>query len=199
MKEAQIVSLILAAGSSSRMHKAKQCLSIHGEPLLKKIVQSAFESRAARTFVVLGHNPTENHRLIENLNIAITIHNLWNRGIGSSIKKGINDIVKVYPQASAILILLCDQPFVTTDYLNTLIDRFLKNEKGIVASAYGDTIGVPAIFDKQYFSALMGIADNLGAKKIIQDNSHDLLAIKFPGGEIDLDTPEDYEAFIQSL
>jgi hypothetical protein len=41
----------------------------------------------------------------------------------------------------------------------------------------------------------MEIADGEGAKKIIQSGGTDVELVDFPGGEIDMDTPEDYDTF----
>ena len=43
----------------------------------------------------------------------------------------------------------------------------------------------------------MALPDDQGAKKIIQQHSNDILTIDFPEGAVDLDTPDDYEHFIQ--
>jgi molybdenum cofactor cytidylyltransferase len=43
----------------------------------------------------------------------------------------------------------------------------------------------------------MTLPDDQGAKKIIQQHLQDVSLVDFPGGEVDLDTPEDYQRFIQ--
>jgi len=43
----------------------------------------------------------------------------------------------------------------------------------------------------------MALPDDHGAKKVIQQNPSDVVTVPFPGGEIDLDTMQDYDAFMQ--
>jgi len=72
-----------------------------------------------------------------------------------------------------------------------------KSAKHIVASAYGDTIGTPALFTGKYFDALMGLTGEQGAKILLKKYSEDLAAVDFPGGDIDIDTQEDYENLLK--
>jgi molybdenum cofactor cytidylyltransferase len=60
---------------------------------------------------------------------------------------------------------------------------------------YSGQPGVPVLFEKKYFKALMEIADEEGAKKIIQCHPDDVDVVDFPGGEVDLDTLDDYNTF----
>jgi CTP:molybdopterin cytidylyltransferase MocA len=52
------------------------------------------------------------------------------------------------------------------------------------------------LFHKSYFRKLRSLSDDEGAKKLITGNSSDVAIVPFPGGEIDLDTMEDYRAFL---
>jgi molybdenum cofactor cytidylyltransferase len=57
--------------------------------------------------------------------------------------------------------------------------------------------GVPALFDKTYYDQLLALPDDQGAKKILLQNRHDIWETDFPEGEIDIDTPDDYDAFLR--
>ena len=88
--------------------------------------------------------------------------------------------------------MLCNQPFVTAAVINNLVMAFRSNSKGIVASKYSGTVGVPALFGREYFAALAALSGAAGAKQIIADHTSDVVRVPFPKGTTDVDTPEDY-------
>ena len=90
-----------------------------------------------------------------------------------------------------VMLMLVDQPFVDATLLDRLISEKEKSGKGIVASKYSETLGVPVIFDKTYVEELLSLNGAEGAKKVIFENLHDTFAVDFPLGVEDLDTEED--------
>jgi molybdenum cofactor cytidylyltransferase len=188
--------ILLAAGSSSRMGQSKQLLPIAGEPLLLKTVMTAIRSQADNVVVVLGANEAAHRKLIQELPIDIITNPNWQRGIGSSLKKGLEKILLPGPHLEAIIVMVCDQPLLTIDHLNKLVQKFKNSKSKIVASYYSGMAGVPALFDKSLFNELLKIEDDSGAKQIIQHRKDLVQHVAFPQGSVDLDTPEEYQAFI---
>jgi molybdenum cofactor cytidylyltransferase len=77
--------------------------------------------------------------------------------------------------------------------LRQLIQMHLENKKPIVASAYADTLGVPALFDRSCFGDLLQLTGDSGAKGIILARRNDVTPFDFPAAAIDVDTAADYE------
>lgn len=190
--------LLLAAGSSSRLGQSKQLLKVNGQPLLQRTVQAAMESGIENIFVVLGANGEEHKNVISQLPIHILQHQEWQKGMGSSLKFGLKSIIEKLPGTQAILVLVCDQPFLTSSHLKNMVQEFEKGNADIVASVYQKTKGVPALISKQLFEKLFALGDEQGARKIIESHTGTIQTIEFPKGEIDLDTPEDLENFVKS-
>jgi molybdenum cofactor cytidylyltransferase len=94
--------------------------------------------------------------------------------------------------------MVCDQPLVTPETIAKLIAVYRITSCPIVASRYGDALGVPALFNRQHFGELASLDNACGAKQIIQKHAANAHAVEFPDGEIDVDTPEDL-ARINSL
>ncbi len=183
--------IILAAGSSSRLGKPKQNLVYKGQTLLQRAVATAAASVCNPVIVVLGANEQVIKPTIESDNINI-IHNPdWQEGMASSIGLGINALQKIDPKADAVVLMLCDQPFVDTALLNGLVQK--RSAKGIVASGYNDTIGAPVLFDTAYFDELTLLKGQEGAKKLLLKYPDDVVIVPFQLGGIDIDTVEDYE------
>lgn len=191
-------AIILAAGSSSRMGESKQMLNIHGQKLLVKTIKTVLASGTDNVVVVLGSNERAHRDLIAGLSVH-TVHNPeWEKGIGSSIKRGLVHITSKPSPPEAIMILVCDQPLLRSDYIANLQAKYEETGKPIIASRYAQTPGVPALFHKSYYERLLALPDGQGAKKILLQNRHDVYEIDFPEGQIDLDTKADYESFINS-
>lgn len=188
-----IAILVLAAGSSSRMGRSKQLLPINGKPLLLLSIEAALEVKAGQVIVVLGANREEHRKIIRHLPVDVVINEEWERGMGNSLKKGMQHVMASAPSTEAVIVMVCDQPMITGAHLDNLIRAFTTTKCPIVASAYGGAIGVPALFDQTLFNQLLHLRDQAGAKQIIESNAHGV--INFPGGEVDLDTPGDYKDF----
>ena len=194
-----IAVLILAAGASKRMGSPKQLLAWKNTTLLGNAVETAKASKAADIYVVLGANASAIGMAISKAGISAIANKDWQIGMGTSIAAGINYFIDENKSYQAVLILLCDQPLISTAYLDAMINNFEARDKGIVATKYGNKAGVPALFDQKYFKVLKALKGDKGAKRILERHSTDLLLLDAAGMEVDLDTGEDYNALLQRL
>lgn len=194
--ESRISIILLAAGSSSRMGQSKQLLEVHGKSLLLHSVQAAIESGAKSVNVILGANELAHREIIRNQPVSVLSNHYWKSGMGSSIKTGLNHIVRKYSDTEAVIIMVCDQPAITAAHLRSLMLKFKSSNSPIVASAYSGTAGVPALFSRSFFSNILMLKDEQGAKKLIEQFPDQVQRVEFPKGHIDLDTSEDYQKYI---
>lgn len=183
--------IILAAGSSSRLGRSKQLVKVNDVPLLLKTTMAALEALYSHVVVVLGAKAEEHKKLIAHLPIEIIIHTEWEKGMGSSLKTGLQHILKLKPKSLAIVVLVCDQPLLTSSHLTALRGAYRKTGKPIVASLYKETLGVPALFDQSLFPELLEIKDVQGAKIVIENHPGSVEPIPWTGGGLDIDTPDD--------
>ena len=189
------IAVILAAGSSSRMGKPKQFLKIDNETLIQKAANAAMDAGAGETIIIAGldHDliKTELHR--STIQVIVNPHS--ELGIGSSLKFGVQFVMKNFSDYDAAVIMVCDQPLVTSNHLGKIISEYKNTKSPIVASSYSGRNGVPVLFHRSMYEKLLTIKDQQGAKNIIEQNSTLVKSIDFPEGAIDIDTPEDYENF----
>ncbi|MES1181982.1 MAG: nucleotidyltransferase family protein [Flavobacterium sp.] len=188
--------VILAAGNSSRLGEPKQLLTYRNISLLQNAVDQSMKIQKAAVGVVTGAWKTVVEKELAGKDIHVFHNNEWETGMASSIKNGVHGLCKLFPSLNAILILVCDQPFLTYTVLNNLIHEYLNSGKGIVASSYNNTLGTPVLFSNRYFPALLDLQGQEGAKKIILQHVADSASIDFPEGGIDIDTSEDYDRLI---
>ncbi len=189
--------IILAAGSSSRMGRSKQLLEIEGEPLLCRCVRVAQAVNSNQVVVILGANEKAHREIIDKLPVHIISNYYWKTGMGSSIKTGINYLIQEVSDLEAVIIMVCDQPALTAEHLEKLIQKFNQTKKSIIASSYSNSNGVPVLFGRSFFSNLLLLSDDQGAKKIIQQFPGQVATVEFPKGSFDLDTEEDYQNYLK--
>lgn len=182
-------AIILAAGESNRLGRPKQNLQFNGQTLLQHAVDSAQQSECKPVIVVLGAN---DNAITPPGGVTVLYNKDWKEGMASSIRTAINGINNDL-SVDKVIIMLCDQPFVSTALLNSLIDKQIETGKPIVASTYNDIIGVPALFDRTFFAELLLLKGHEGAKKILITHANEIATIPFEKGSIDIDTPDDYE------
>jgi len=192
-KKANIGVIILAAGVSSRLGSPKQLLPYAGKTLLQHTLQVALDSIADTVVVVFGAHEEQISSLIDPHPAQIVINTDWQEGMASSIRCGINTLTATYPTTEGAILMLCDQPYVTPALLNDLITAHTTTSKAIAASRYGDVLGVPALFHKSAFPELLQLKGDVGARVIINQHHNDVAIVPFPKGNVDIDTPEDYE------
>lgn len=191
--------IILAAGSSSRLGQPKQLVEYAGKSLLQRMIDEANKMKFGVRLVVSGGNSEIIFRKIKLHQFERVENQNWLEGIGSSIKVGTERALEINPGLEHLLILLSDQPYVSTDVIRSLCNAQLATRTGITASRYGSVVGVPAILSKSYFQDLLALHGDQGAKKIIQQAETNVHLIDFPNGEIDIDTPADLQKLNDEL
>ena len=93
---------------------------------------------------------------------------------------------------------MSDQPFVTADLFNNLIEQKENSDRLIIASSYENTVGTPVLFDRKYFDSLSSLKGSEGAKKLLKQFQDDVATVAFPLGGVDIDTQEDYRKLLTS-
>lgn len=187
-------AVILAAGASSRLGKPKQLLKHNGKSLLQNTIDTAIASDVDPVIVVLGANAEQVSKEINKSKIHVIINTEWEEGMASSLVTGLNELLFISSSTDAVILIVCDQPHVSPELINELIDTQKQTGKPIVTCNYGEAIGPPALFHRSLFSELMQLKGDVGARKIIQQHSDDVATVFFEKGKIDIDTKEDYKA-----
>jgi molybdenum cofactor cytidylyltransferase len=195
-----IAIVLLAAGESRRMGVSKQLLEVQGKTLLERTLEVINACVNLKKVVVLGANAEAHQKITSQFpDLDIVINTNWKDGLGSSIKSGLEFVIRSSPFVDGVMFLVCDQPFINTEHLTHLINEFLHSIATIVASGYNNTEGVPALFGRVHFDELMNLDDSSGAKNVISKNSERKIVVPFPAGSVDLDTPEDFRSYLNSL
>ena len=192
MDERSIALLLLAAGGSSRMGRPKQLLTFRGQSLLRRAAQTALATACRPVIAVLGAAGDESRAELANLDLHTSENPNWQRGMGSSLKLGLRRALELSPNLDALLITLCDQPLITPADLARLLDAHRTSPHPMIATAYPDSPGVPALFTRPTFPDLLALDDAAGAKSLLRSAADRVLTISIPAALTDVDTPGDY-------
>lgn len=183
--------MVLAAGASKRLGQAKQLIRVDGETLLRRTARLALEAGCCPVTVVLGYEVERLRPEVEALGAAVAVNPQWLEGMGASLRCGMEALCAREPHPERVLLLVCDQPRLTAEYMRTLLERHAQGGTAIAASLYGGRPGVPAVFAAEVFPELLACAGDRGAREVIRKDARRVQAVAWPDGEVDLDRPED--------
>jgi molybdenum cofactor cytidylyltransferase len=186
--------IILAAGNSSRLGRPKQLLAYRGKTLLTHVVAEALAADLLPVVVVTGAFHKEVSGVLRGQSVDIVFNPTWAEGMASGIVAGLSNMLLLHPELHAVIIAVCDQPFISSALLLQLAGKFDMSGKGIVACTYADSVGTPVLFGRSYFDQLLALSGSEGAKKLLNQYLEDLATVPFPNGNIDIDTEEDVMA-----
>jgi len=190
-----ISGILLAAGESSRMQGAfKPLLKWGKRTVIGECVHQMRNSQLAEIFVVLGYREMEIRQTLSGSGVQYAINENYQRGMLSSIKTA---LAVLSPNEDAALIALVDQPMITKEIIDSLIDAFNEGEKGIVLPTYRGKRGHPVIVAAKYFEDIMQLDEDQpeGMRQFIAGHRADTLEVPVdtPAVIEDIDLPEDYE------
>lgn len=187
MLEAGCAAIVLAAGASTRLGQPKQLIQFNGESILHRTSRLAISAGCSPVFVVVGFEAERMQREIVDLNATAIFNAVWQSGMGSSLRCG----VEAAEGVARVLLLLSDQPRLSLEVLQALLQVNTDAGSLITASSYANKLGVPAIFRKALYPDLKNIEGDKGARQVIEQHRRDATSVDFPDGAIDLDTVED--------
>jgi len=186
-----VPAVIIAAGSSSRLGRPKQLVMLQGETLLERAIRIAHEGGAAPVFVVLGAHLSEIKSRVEISSSEIVVNQNWQEGMASSIRAGVEALAEGAPDSAGVLLMICDQPSVTTGHLRGMLAAFRQNPACTIASGYAGRRGIPALFPRSSYVDLLSLRGDQGARGLLFKPGASVLDVPLEGGEIDIDLPED--------
>jgi molybdenum cofactor cytidylyltransferase len=192
-----ISGVILAAGKSTRMGRPKQLLPLRGRPLLQHVIDAAAGSRLDEILLVLGHRADEVRAAIEIPDRMRIIFNAeFEAGQSSSLQVGLHS---VDARAAAAAILLGDQPQISTELIDCVIQAFASDPAPILrpvfASSNGCVPGHPVILQRSVWSDVMRLLGDEGARSLISAHPESVRELTIEGeAPRDIDTQADFEA-----
>ena len=194
--------IILAAGASTRFGEPKQLLRLKDKCLLEWVLDAALKSQLNRIVLVLGYAHQKILQVLgdqlQHPKLLVAINPQYEKGQSLSLQTGLSKVKDDYP---AVMFLLGDQPMLDTATINVLLERFWADNKDICIPICQGKRKTPTIFRRPLYTQLMDIKGDKGARKLIDDNPDQVLAVETenPICFFDVDTQQDFQSLKKML
>ena len=181
-------AILLAAGASARLGRAKQLVEIDGEPLLRRAACALLATAPLDCVVVLGHAEESLRKALAGMDVRCVVARDHAQGLSASLRAG---LATLDARCAGALIVLTDQPALAAAHLLALRGAWRTQPTRAVASAYAGVLGVPALLPRAWFGELAALRGDVGARALLRDRAQHVVAIDAPALAHDIDTPDD--------
>jgi molybdenum cofactor cytidylyltransferase len=187
-----VTGIVLAAGGSRRLGRAKQLLPYKGSTLLDATLATARSAAFDQLIVTLGGSAAE---ILDQVDLggAEIIENLeFGSGCGSSVRTAVG---QVDDRADGIVLMLGDQPDVTAVTVRNLVAVSVSSPIGICR--YHGDLGHPFWFSREMFADLSALHGDKAVWKLLHSGKYDVTELAIDADvPIDVDTWDDYHALL---
>jgi molybdenum cofactor cytidylyltransferase len=192
-----VAGILLAAGESTRYGQPKQLLDWKGQPFVHAVAKTALQGGLAPVLVVTGANAQQVESAVNGLDVTVIRNENWKTGQASSIRAGIESLVKPSsPKTGGAIFLLADQPQITTSVLRALLEKHAEELFPIVAPMVMDRRANPVLFDRATFPDLLTLEGDVGGRAVFHKHPVEYLPWHDDRLLLDVDTPEMYQRLI---
>lgn len=186
-----ITAVVLAAGGSARLGgRPKQLLKVDGVPLVVRVLTAVCGSRVHGTVVVTGCRAEEVRAAGGDFPVRWVANPAWPQGMATSLAAG---LAAVGGGAAGVLVVLADQPFLTSSLVDRLIDAFgAARAPAILRPACGSRCGHPVLVGRPFLATLGQARGDEGGRTVLAAFRRYVVTIPATEREImDVDTWED--------
>jgi CTP:molybdopterin cytidylyltransferase MocA len=182
-----LVVAVLAAGASRRLGRAKQLVSVGGEPLLRRQCRCALSARVGKVMAILGCDEARHREVVADLPVDVRVNDEWAEGLAATLRSAVRAAKE---RQAALLVLPCDQYRITPADLRTMYEHWRWAPSIACVSRWGRYAGPPAILPIHYYDDVLRLRGDIGARSLLYDlhrPSPD--EIPNPRAAFDLDSP----------
>jgi molybdenum cofactor cytidylyltransferase len=158
-----VSGLLLAAGTSSRLGRPKQLEELDGIALVSRAVGALGESDVDEVVVIVGQAADRVAERIDPGRVKVILNPGYERGLSSSLRLGVDSLDK---RSEAVVVCLADQPFVTKELIDSIIERHLVTGADAVVAASGELVSPPVLLSRRLYGKIAALRGDRGAKAI---------------------------------
>jgi probable selenium-dependent hydroxylase accessory protein YqeC len=190
----KISGIILAAGLSKRMGGNKLLLPVGGVPVIERIIAAAARSNLGEVILVCANE--EIAAIGRKYGAKVVNNPTPELGQSQSVRIGTTNSCTA---AEGFMFLVGDQPFITNDIINKLIEGFSMVNCSAVVPLYNGNRGNPVIFSSLLRAKLLSLKGDAGGRSLLEGLDGDITTVKFDSETLglDIDTPEEYKSALK--
>lgn len=192
----RVGGVVLAAGPGKRYEGSFKLLeTVDGEPIVCRATRPLLDSDLSDVVVVVGHESATVREALDELDVEVIDNPDYRDGQSSSLHVGVE--IARERGWDAIVFGLGDMPFVTSAVVDLLLEGYGDGHGSIVAAGFEGKRGNPTLFDARYYDDLLEVTGDTGGRPVLLESS-DVAIVETdePGVLQDIDTREDYDAFV---
>lgn len=180
------------------MRDMKQLLPFGSSSVVAHVADTLLASSLEELVVVLGHEHESVARHLAGRRARLTINEEYAQGMTSSVKCGLRAVSR---EAAAVLLAVVDQPLITSEVVDTVIEAFWMAGKGVCIPSHRGRRGHPVAFDLKYRDEILSLAGDVGLKEVWRAHPEDVHHVEVDTDVIlrDMNYPEEYRAFLREL
>lgn len=190
----KVAAILLAAGQSRRMGPTNKLLAdVDGQPMVRHALAAIRQSVASPVIAVTGHEAARVRETLGDADISFTHNALYAEGLSTSLGAG---LLAVPAECDAAIVCLGDMPRVTHEIIDQLISAYNPVEgRAICVPTHRGKRGNPVLFDRRFFSGVLGLGGDVGARHLIAQHEDLVVEVEIDSDAIfmDVDTPEALE------
>ncbi len=192
-KKCRVSGIILAAGKSTRMGRIKALLPFRGKNILECIISHAQHSLLEQIIIVLGFGAEQIQKGAVLKPASIIINKDYEQGQSTSLKTGLSAVSE---KTDAVLFILGDQPLISSEVINSLIDGYQRTRAPFVIPVFEGKRGNPVLIDRTVFHRINSLSGDTGARRLFNEYADRIaeIDVKTNGILFDLDDWDDYQA-----
>jgi molybdenum cofactor cytidylyltransferase len=186
-----ICAVVLAAGLSRRMDVQKLLLPFGGKTVIAHIVHQLLASTVDEVRVVVGHQAKRISAELSGRPVLIVNNPNYKSGMLSSVRCGLQNLPE---KCRAVMVVLGDQPSITTELIDQVLQSFAVTEKSILVPLYKGKRGHPILLSLHYRDEILTHYDAVGLRGLLHSHSDDICELTVSNASVlcDMDYPEDY-------
>jgi molybdenum cofactor cytidylyltransferase len=171
MNPPPIATIVLAAGSSSRLGTHKALLEINNKSAIRRVAETSLASMSRRSIIVLGASANAIKAELDDLPVEIVENSLFAKGRTGSLKCALRHL-GIALADTAVLVFPVDCPFISYRLLNRLIECFVKEQQSKsesfwIVPEFKGRRGHPVLLSGPILSRIFDLADDFSLKEFL--------------------------------
>jgi molybdenum cofactor cytidylyltransferase len=165
--------------------------------MVRHVAQVALQAGLTPVVVVTGAHAFEVEAVVNDLPVILARNLDWEQGQSTSLQAGLR---LLSPNTGAAIFLLTDQPQVSVDLIEALIELHSTTLSPIVAPQINGRRGTPMLFDRITFPQLNKLSGDVGGRALLaEDSGYSITWLPWQNPDLllDVDEPADYEQLLR--